>query len=273
MPALHDGQRYLAESYRSVMATSASERRFRDVSDAPWAGLGVGVSRSIGGFSGLPFVTDELRSIFAGETERSAAPVPGRVLLDEAFTRASFREALRVRVPVVHVASHFRFQPGSDQDSFLLLGDGSRFTLADITRETEFFEGVDLVTLSACETAVGDASANGVEVESLGVIAQRQGAKAVIAGLWSVADESTRVWMETFYRGKVEQKLDKAEALRQAQLAMLTGRATPTSSSPTGQRGVTVTLATGDKPFTAPANAPWAHPYFWAPFILIGNWR
>ncbi|HET9371671.1 MAG TPA: CHAT domain-containing protein [Vicinamibacterales bacterium] len=271
MAALWDGQRYLAETYRTVIATPASQRRLVDQSPASWQGLGVGVSKSVAGFSGLPFVADELRTLFSAGTDATGL-LPGRVLLDDAFTNASFREALQSRSPVVHIASHFKFQPGNDERSYLLLGDGSRLTLAEVNRQTLLFEGVELLTLSACETAVGDVAAKGVEVESLGVIAQRQGAKAVIAGLWSVADESTRVLMEAFYRGKVERKLDKAEALRQAQLAMLTGRATPTSSTK-GQRGLTAALAAGDKPFTASANAPWAHPYYWAPFILIGNWR
>jgi CHAT domain-containing protein/Tfp pilus assembly protein PilF len=273
MAALWDGQRYLAETYRTVIDTPASQRRFVDQSSTSWQGLGVGVSRSVAGFSGLPFVSEELRTIFSPPGTAATGLVPGRVLIDDAFTNEAFREALRSRSPVVHVASHFKFQPGNDESSFLLLGDGSRLTLAEVNRQTELFEGVELLTLSACETAVGDVGAKGVEVESLGVIAQRQGAKAVIAGLWSVADESTRVLMEQFYRGKVAQGLNKAEALRQAQLAMLNGRATPSASATNSSRGLTAALAAGDKPFTASANAPWAHPYYWAPFILIGNWR
>jgi len=75
------------------------------------------------------------------------------------------------------------------------------------------FDNVDLLTLSACQTAVG----NGSEVEGLAMVTQGKGAKAVMATLWSVADSSTAQIMAAFYRLKKEQpSLSKAEALRQA---------------------------------------------------------
>jgi CHAT domain-containing protein len=111
------------------------------------------------------------------------------------------------------------------------------------------FANVDLLTLSACNTAVGSTNASGGEWESLGMIAQRKGAKAIIATLWSVADDSTTLLMQQFYHvHEMERGISKGEALRRAQLALLEGA--------------------GD-----PGRARFAHPYFWAPFILIGNWK
>ncbi|MCW2314425.1 CHAT domain-containing protein, partial [Rhodoferax antarcticus] len=124
--------------------------------------------------------------------------------------------------------------------------------------------------------------ANGVEVDGLSSIAQRQGAKAVMATLWPVADASTALLMERFYRLRESGKLTKAEALRQAQLTLLTGnaaggdgavmvvdeaaRGARVVAAPTDKAGVTATA------FATNPKAPYAHPFYWAPFVLMGNW-
>ena len=102
---------------------------------------------------------------------------------------------------------------------------------------------MDLLTLSACDTGLGGGrDERGREIEGFGVIAQQQGAKAVLATLWPVADQSTAVLMADMYRRRQTQNLTKIEALRQAQIAL--------QSQP-----------------------KYAHPYYWAPFILMGNWK
>ena len=99
------------------------------------------------------------------------------------------------------------------------------------------------------------------------MLAQRQGAKAVIATLWPVADRSTKFLMQEFYRLRESQPgTSKVEALRQAQLELLRGTASDTQAS--AQRGIG-----GEVVKSATPGVPYAHPYFWAPFILIGNWR
>jgi len=133
---------------------------------------------------------------------------------------------------------------------------------------------VDLLTLSACQTALGGGEdANGMEVEGLGAIAQRQGAKAVLASLWPVADSSTALLMENLYRLHRDDHLSKAVALQQAQLLLLHGAAGAASAD--RERGAHSVAAPSTAPasFRADPKAPFAHPYFWAPFILIGNWR
>lgn len=259
--ALHDGQGYLAERYASVLMTLSSRTRLSLEASGPWKGLGVGVSKAHEGFAALEAVPAELRAVVR-EQERSEGVVPGRVLLDEAFTRDALERALAARYALVHVASHFAFQPASVRESFLLLGDGGRLTLDDmLSAGLPYFDGVDLVTLSACDTALG--SGDGREVESFGVEAQNMGAKAVVATLWPVADESTRDLMTAFYRWRQENpQAGKAEALRQAQLGLLHGRAA--REGPQVPQGAV---------FVSDPQKPYAHPYYWAPFILIGNWK
>src|SRR6202048_4864473 len=98
------------------------------------------------------------------------------------------------------------------------------YPLAQIKKLPNLFGGVQVLTLSACNTGVGDNTADGKEVEGFGVLAQRQGAKAVIASLWPVADASTSRLMQDFYRIRESAPgITKLEALRQAQLGLLRG--------------------------------------------------
>jgi CHAT domain-containing protein len=200
--------------------------------------------------------------------------LPGRRLLDADFTRNSLERALG-RYSIIHIASHFDFLPGKERSSFLLLGDGTALTLDTISATTPLFDKVELLTLSACNTATGS-DAEGAEVEGFGVLAQKQGALAVLATLWEVADTSTGQLMREFYRlREANPQWTKAEALRQAQLELLTGQTNTVSQTRT-QRAEIVggeAASTSQPSFTPDAKAPLAHPYYWAPFILIGNWK
>ena len=283
--ALHDGSEYLVEHYRNVVFTPASRDRLKDPVSAKWRALGLGVSKAQPGFDALPGVPKELRGIIRDEgmaqgatglAIRGQGVLAGRVMLDEQFTSNAMQAALRQRYSLVHIASHFQFHPGNETDSFLLLGDGSHLTLAQIKSLPNVFIGVDLLTLSACDTATGGAGASGKEVEGFGVLAQRQGAKAVLATLWPVADESTQLLMREFYRlHDANPRWTKAEALWQAQLTLLHGHnkdrtATITRRSPETTEDSTPRSGLA---FKADPNIKYGHPYYWAPFILIGNWR
>jgi CHAT domain-containing protein len=278
--ALYDGERYMVERFRNTVFTPASNSRLKDQPSAKWGGLGLGVSKAQSGFSALPGVPEELRGIISEAEDAtgssSGGALTGRLFLDDAFTEDNFRTALRQRFPVVHIASHFAVQPGNETDSFLLLGDGERLPLSKIKSAVNMFGGVELLTLSACDTATGGMGADGKEVESFAVLAQRQGAKAVLASLWPVADASTKQLMQSFYRIRNAQPgMLKAEALRRAQVSLLRGEAGELvggierrgllTSVP--QRGIEGGASAGG------GKTNFAHPFFWAPFILIGNWR
>lgn len=139
------------------------------------------------------------------------------------------------------------------------------------------FRQVDLLTLSACNTALGGGTnENGREIEGFGALAQTQGAGAVLATLWPVADRSTAPFMHRFYTTRqAGSGMSKAEALRQAQLAMIEGTGSADRTQDDRTDGPT------DPPSRRlPANAarvdparPYSHPYYWAAFVLMGNWQ
>jgi CHAT domain-containing protein len=273
--ALHDGKNYVIETLSLVMVTEAVRDKLGKAPATDWSVWGLGVTQGGADYPALPYVGVELNGITGPK-----GILTGQVLLDKAFNEGSLRDGLDRSFPIIHIASHFQFTPGSMDDSFLLLGDGSRMTLAQIKNKLDF-KNVELLTLSACETAVGDDSVahHGDEVEGLGAIAQEAGAKAVLATLWPVADSSTALLMRTLYKAHKEQHVDKADALREAQLGLLHGTAQADAASQ-GQRGLTRiaasstaggAVAPGDRFKIDPA-APFAHPFFWAPFILMGNW-
>ncbi|MEP6546639.1 MAG: CHAT domain-containing protein [Gammaproteobacteria bacterium] len=266
--ALHDGKAYLIESLSIVMVTEAVRDKLGKPAAVAWSIWGLGVTRAHDGAQALPWVGVELNGITGPK-----GILAGKVLLDSSFTEGSLRDGLDQAYPIIHIASHFQFTPGSMDDSFLLLGDGSRMTLAQIKTRLNF-NSVDLLTLSACETALGDDSVahHGVEVEGLGAIAQQGGAKAVLATLWPVADSSTALLMRALYKAHKDDHLTKADALQKAQLTLLRGLSDPEPGTK-GERGLT--RANAVQPagnFKVDPAAPFAHPYYWAPFILMGNW-
>jgi CHAT domain-containing protein/uncharacterized protein HemY len=285
--ALQDEQQqYLVATYRNVIVTLASFPRLTKPVAAQWQGLGLGVSKGQNvvlsdtnkrlTLNPLPGVRQELHAIIRDRAGDQAVAgdgvLTGKVILDENFTKDALRAALRQGYLLVHIASHFVFRPGNETSSFLLLGDpdeqNNKLTLAELKRVR--FEGVALLTLSACETAMSGEKANGVEVESFGVLAQRQGAQAVLATLWPVADVSTPLLMREFYRRReANPGITKAEALRQAQLALLTEEIKPASAGE-ANRDLVMPSAPTKTPFVPTS---FAHPFYWAPFILIGNWK
>ena len=261
--ALYDGQHYLAENFALALYTLAAQSEIKTLPKADWSLSGFGLVHKVEGFSPLSGVQAELADI--------NGVLPGSVYLDDAFNRQQFEHALDTGRPVLHVASHFVFRPGTETNSFLLLGDGKQLSL-DQMRSLSFGD-IDLLALSACETGVGGGKdANGREVEGFGVMAQERGAKGVLASLWPVADTSTAKLMQRFYQLRQEKKLTKGEALRRAQMEFIQGAK---SGKAEGEidRGASRSQVNG-QPAQAAAGTGlgWAHPYYWAPFILIGNW-
>ncbi|MEB3274029.1 MAG: CHAT domain-containing protein, partial [Prochlorothrix sp.] len=236
LTALHNGHEWLIEKYKVNYITARSLTNFDTPPNATISALAgafvEGLAEFTVGersfrFSGLPFAGREI------ETLVDILPDSTK-LVDDEFSVAAVLPQLN-DYSIVHFATHAEFIAGQPEDSFIVFGSGERVTLADIKNWSLPF--VDLVVLSACKTGVGGLG-NGEEVLGLGYQFQRAGAKAVIASLWAVNDQSTQELMISFYQS-LQQGMTKNEALRAAQISLL--------------------------------NSHFNHPYYWAPFILIGN--
>ena len=250
LAALRDKDGYLVEKYRNVVLTAgSSELNLAHQPVGNWRALGVGVTKAwnVKGdqFSALTGVTSELKAVMDAPKDGFVGGVlPGRVLMDAEFSESNFFRLLRGATPesnapwqVVHIASHFKLA-GDDLKSFLLTGDGA-LTLAALKERAQtrpLFPGVELMTLSACDTAGG--------ADNLGALAELNGARSVLATLWPVADKETAQLMSDFYATHAAQPAaGKVAALQSAQLKLLR------------------------------AGGKSAHPYYWAPFVLMGNPR
>ena len=275
MAALYDGRQYLVENYNTVTITPASKAHLAEQPDVSKMSVAaMGISRKYeDGLPALPAVVGELDDVVKdSQTQAAHGVMPGSILLDNQFTEKAMENQLEGQHAVVHIASHFVFKPGDDSQSYLLLagknegGAGYHLTVADFRDNKNLaLRHTDLLTLSACETGMSGSASNGREVDGLGTTAQLKGANAVISSLWEVNDASTGELMADFYQrwATGEGKVTKVEALRQAQVDLLLGKVKP---SP-GGRGRGVGFDTPEAP------ASFAHPYYWAPFVLMGNWR
>jgi len=281
MAALYDGKRYMAELFNNVLFTPESYGHMGAAADNKTASLRVlamGLSKSYGGLPALPGVLPELESVVHDPAvPQSHGPMDGRLLPNEQFTLAALKTELGPgqSFPVVHIASHFVVETGGGDEPYLMLGgdnvgdaQGYALTLSKIEDSTISFHGTHLLTLSACSTAKGDAAKDGLEMDSLGMIAQQKDAEAVLATLWDVNDSSTSRLMSDFYARWVKTpEQGKAEALRQAQLAFIHGMAS--SDGGRTDRG----FAVEDSTMKEAHPAGFAHPFYWAPFVLIGNFQ
>ena len=303
--ALFDGEKYLAEKYQSVVFTRADTARFLKSVKPFLTGTGFGSSEAHTvelldtqfNFNALPGVKSELASIF--QTDKNDAGIlKGEVISDNQFTEKAFYKALREKRPLVHISSHFAFRPGDDSRSFLLLGDGNALTLSEMKKQPNLFAGVDLLTLSACNTAATQADANGREIDGFAELAQRLGANAVMATLWQVSDASTPWLMRDFYENKKSNaNMTKIEALQKAQLALINGTAetkelpganksdqanntkivvVPDSEKRDADKTRSDLIVLGESKaakFKTDGEKLFAHPYYWSPFVIYGNWK
>jgi CHAT domain-containing protein len=278
LAALYDGKQYLVERYQNVVITTASAGNLKDQPQVSnWRGAAMGVSKDYDHLGELKAVPGELDSVVHSDNmPDSHGPVPGVILLDDSFTETSMETSLEQHPPLVHIASHYVFQVGDDTKSYLLLGgketggQGFHLTLADLRDDQKMdFKGIELLTLSGCQTAVGSNDSDGREIDGLGITAQRKGAKAVVATLWPVDDASVGLLMATFYKLWVTTPgMTKVEALQQAQIALLHGAADPAGTPRSITAADSSASASNERP-----PFPYANPFYWAPFILIGNWK
>jgi CHAT domain-containing protein/Tfp pilus assembly protein PilF len=266
LAALHDGKQYLTERYaiNHITAQSLTDLTAQP-SKAPKILAGaIGnhpASIALGSdkfnFSGLPYTTQEIQSIQTLQPNT-------RILNGDNFSLPNLRPKLG-DYNILHLATHASLVPKKVENSFILFGSSTYATLRDI--ESWTLNNFDLVILSACETGLsGNFGTNGEEILGLGYQFQTRGAKATIASLWQVNDGSTSKLMEQFYTKLSTGKLGKAEALRQAQITLIQGNGTGTD----GKRGnFKIEIIVDGQ--TSTITRSLSHPFYWAPFILIGN--
>jgi len=232
LAALHDGDRFLIERFAIVTTpgltlTDPHPLRRKDI-----LLLLSGLTKPVQGFPALSNVSHELESV--------QRLFHCTVLKDDDFTVGAVENTLSAMpYRLVHIASHGQFHR-DPQKTFLLTYDG-RLTMDDLERImglTRFRETpVELLTLSACQTAAGDDRA----ALGLAGVALRAGARSAVASLWFIDDEATSQLIAEFYRQLRDPSLSKAQALRNAQALLL-------------------------------RSERYAHPAYWAAFLLIGNW-
>jgi filamentous hemagglutinin family protein len=236
--AMYDGQQFLIEQYALAVAPSLNLVNPEPLSDDRRGVFLAGLSGSVQGFSALPGVPRELGAV--AESMQGELGGKQNLNLNEAFNLDQIRDALSEQEPsIVHLATHASFGQRSDA-SFVLTWDGklTMDRLAQYVQSTRFRERpLELLVLSACETAVGDARSG----LGLAGIAVRAGARSAMGSLWTIADEATTELMIEFYTNLNDPELSRAQALRNAQLSLL-------------------------------ADPTYAHPFFWSPFLMINNW-
>ncbi|MDJ0690870.1 MAG: CHAT domain-containing protein [Xenococcaceae cyanobacterium MO_188.B32] len=261
MEVLHDGEKYLIEKYTVTTFISA---QFTDTEDRLPINpndtliLGMGASE-VPGYKPLPHVVTEIDNIVRDDRANDAKGIyPGAKFLEKDFIWDNLWTNLEDK-KLLHIATHGEFVPSSQDASFLVLGDGQKLTIEEIRILDDYLDNVHLVVLSACETAVGESfltdpkQEEGIEINALSFYFISGGAKTVMASLWQVDDASTSQLMQRFYCTLAKNpSLTKAEALRKAKMSLLNNTSLDCESS-------------------ASNNTDFTHPYYWSPFILIGN--
>ncbi|MEH1883749.1 CHAT domain-containing protein [Nostoc sp.] len=231
--ALYDGKQYLIEKYAVALSPGMQLMAARSLQQNHISAIVGGISESRNGFSALPAVESEVKQI--------SKTVPSSTLLNEQFTSQALANRVKSSsAGIVHLATHGQFSSRLE-DTFLLTWDGEVNVkeLSELlkNRGNEPSKAIELLVLSACDTAAGDDRA----VLGLAGLAVKSGARSTIATLWPVKDKVAEMLMTHFYDQLRQPKITKAEALRQAQINTI-------------------------------RQTDFHDPFFWSAFVLVGNW-
>jgi len=229
--ALNDGARPLIDRYATAIAPSLKLVEPKPLTPGTGNALVLGISQSVQGYVDLPNVQQEVEAVHLIEG--------GDVLLNSAFTRSEFEKDLKsAKYNVVHIASHGQF--GADPSQTFVLAFDGQLTMDDLEADIKYSPNretpLELLILSACETASGDDRA----ALGLAGVALKAGARSAVATLWYINDTASGAMVTEFHK-QLRAGLPRAQALRAAQRALA-------------------------------ADPRFAHPAYWAPFLLIGNW-
>jgi len=229
---LYNGKQFLIEHYALAITPGLSLTDPQPMVKSSNTTLVAGLSDAVQGFSALPSVKQEM------ETVQSI--MGGERLANKAYTIPALERALQGKeYRLIHLATHGVFAH-SKEDSFLLTYDSKLnmnklAELLSISKQRK--HPVELLTMSACQTALGDDRA----ALGLAGIAVQAGVRSAIATLWFVDDEATALTITNFYKLLKQPGISKARALQQAQIQLIKQKR-------------------------------YWHPGYWGPFLLIGNW-
>ncbi|HEY9743555.1 MAG TPA: CHAT domain-containing protein [Coleofasciculaceae cyanobacterium] len=236
MAALHDGQRYLIEKYAVALSPSLQLLEPKPLSEKQLEVLAAGI------FQKLPDVPAPALPEVEHELEQISQATKSLVLRNQEFTHLALENTINSRpFSVLHLATHGQFSSQPDQTYIYAWDD--RINVNELntllrSREQRRPDAIELLVLSACETASGDKRA----ALGLAGVAVRAGARSTLATLWSVNDKSTAELMSQFYKTlshRANSTMTKAKALQSAQLELL---------------------------------RRYEAPFYWAPYVLVGNW-
>jgi CHAT domain-containing protein/Tfp pilus assembly protein PilF len=232
MAALHDGKQFLIDKYALATTPGLDLTDPRPIKKEDVKMLAAGLTDSVQGFPPLPNVSKEMDSI--------QSLYKNKQLLNQDFLVSSMENELRdEQLTIVHIASHGQF--GKDVDDTFLLTFDDKMTMDKLSQFVGLFQfrddPLELLMLSACETAAGDDRA----ALGLAGIAVKAGARSAIATLWYIDDQASSVLVEEFYRQIQDPSVSRSIALQRAQLKLIND-----------QR--------------------YEHPGYWSPFLLINNW-
>ena len=232
LAALHDGQDFLIRRYAIATTPGLTLTDLRPIPRHQIQPLLAGLTQAVQGFPALDYVQEELAAIHTA--------YGGKMLENETFRLANLQQELEATpYSIVHIATHGQFV-GDVRNTFLLTFD-DKLTLDRLERLIAIGQyrdqPVELLTLSACQTAAGDDRA----ALGLAGVAVKAGARSALATLWFVNDQAAVQLATAFYRQLQQPDQSKARALQQAQLQLL-------------------------------ADRRYQHPGYWSPFLLIGNW-
>ncbi|MEO0868972.1 MAG: CHAT domain-containing protein, partial [Cyanobacteria bacterium J06642_11] len=244
MAALYDGQHYLIEKFAIALTPNSQLFTPQPLNRDNLTVQSFGISDFQAdnpeafphhkNFGDLPYVTEELAQL-----QQYAS---GNEFLNNQFTRSALQTQIRQSAPIVHIATHGQFS-SDPRETFIVAWDEQIdvLTLSSIlrTHQEEGATPIELLVLSACQTAAGDDRA----VLGLAGIAIQSGARSTLSSLWVIQDQSTAILMELFYQAlnNPDTPVTRAEALRQAQLQLM----------------------------KIPG---YVAPYYWAPYVMVGGW-
>jgi CHAT domain-containing protein len=232
MAALYDGKQYLLEKYSVAIAPGLQLLKPQTLAPQKLQAIAASVSQSNQGYQALPGVENELAKI--------DAQINTQVLLNQNFTQSNLQNTVdNHRFSILHLATHGKFSSNA-KDTYILTWNGKinvkEFDTLIRSRGTDRSNRIELLVLSACQTAKGDPKAT----LGLAGLAVRSGASSTLGTLWAVRDRPTTKLITEFYQYLGQPDITRAEALRRAQLSLLQGE--------------------------------YSHPVYWAAFVLVGNW-